>query len=228
MKNLLFLLTFIPLIGISQNKKELISTVNRLKNDSANLQLQMKNVVYEKNKKINERSQRIKELYSNELELKKTNKSYKNEIEILKIKFENQKILSDSLNEKVQLLYDSLNNNFSEFEFLLIELNREESESFNIDYLAEYAIVLKIGNSIIDIYTEFGQGEGDNNSVYISTSVPSQIIYSLEKTNIDEVLVNQLLFFNGEERTIWIKKYKRSQLKLKDDWDLINCEGDCN
>ena len=162
MKNLLFLLTFIPLIGISQNKKELISTVNRLKNDSANLQLQMKNVVYEKNKKINERSQRIKELYSNELELKKTIKSYKNEIEILKIKFENQKILSDSLNEKVQLLYDSLNNNFSEFEFLLIELNREESESFNIDYLAEYAIVLKIGNSIIDIYTEFGQGEGDN------------------------------------------------------------------
>ena len=114
MKNLLFLLTFIPLIGISQNKKELISTVNRLKNDSANLQLQMKNVVYEKNKKINERSQRIKELYTNSLELKKTNKSNKNEIDILKIKVKELKYENDSLDFTIKALA-KLNSNEEEF-----------------------------------------------------------------------------------------------------------------
>ena len=44
MKRLLvFVFTFIVTCGFSQNKKELIYTINKLKSDSANLQLKVKN-----------------------------------------------------------------------------------------------------------------------------------------------------------------------------------------
>ena len=100
MKKLLVLIFLIPIIGFSQNKKELYATIQRMQNDSINLELlvdRKNKEIKENNEKIDKGIKRIEELYTNSFELKKTNKSYKNEIDTLKIKFENQKNSIDSL-----------------------------------------------------------------------------------------------------------------------------------
>ena len=227
MKKLLFLL-MMPILCFGQNKKELNAIIQRLKNDSVNLELlvgKKNNEIKENLKTIDEVNNRIDELYNNSLKIEKINESYKNEINFLNIKVESQKNSLDSLINNVQLLKDSFTNKLSELNFLLVELNRYDSPATSIEYTGDYLIILKTENTIIDVFKAYGQAESDFKDVFIRTSIPSEVNYSIEEININKVLVNNFLFINGEERTVWIKKYERNNNGF---WHNTACEGDCN
>ena len=101
MKKFIVFIFLIPIIGFSQNKKELNAIIQRLKNDSVNFELligKKNNEIKENIKKIDEGNNRIDELYNNSLKIEKINESYKNEINALNIKVESQKNSIDSLN----------------------------------------------------------------------------------------------------------------------------------
>ena len=62
MKKLIVFIFLIPIIGFTQNKKELNAIIQRLKNDSVNLELlvdKKNNVIKENIKKIDEGNNRI-------------------------------------------------------------------------------------------------------------------------------------------------------------------------
>ena len=228
MKRLLVFVFLIPIIGFSQNKKELNAIIQRLKNDSVNFELligKKNNEIKENIKKIDEGNNRIDELYNNSLKIEKINESYKNEINALNIKVESQKNSIDSLINNVQLLKDSFTNKLSELNFLLVELERGESPATSIEYMGNYLIILKTENTVIDVFKAYGQAESEFGSVFIRTSFPSQELYSIEEININKVLVSNFIFIDGEERTVWIKKYERNNNNF---WHNTSCEGDCN
>jgi len=217
MKKLLFLLFLIPIAGVSQNKKALIATVNRLKSDSVNLQSKIKNKVEEI--KINE-----------------------NNIKLLKQK--NEKLISDLniantlLNDTISHFYrqgglnivynsldyvalfgsihwDSIVRKDGDNQELLITLKEEPFSGYLLKNYEDGQ--LKVKKSYVDgkldgimlLYYEDGQLE-------LKASIVDGKLDGISLLyNEDGQLQNKMSFVDGKQDGIALVYYENGQLKFK-------------
>ena len=117
----------------------------------------------------------------------------------------------------------------SDLQFNLIVSNEREAPATSINFLADYKIELKEGNSIIAVFEDSGEGflSDEKDFVSISTAVPSERTYSFEKKEVDEIIVIKHFFFSDMDidEDTWRKTYKKD---LNNNWKLINCKGNCD
>lgn len=145
MKQLIFLLFLIPLLGFSQNKKTLIATVNRLKSDSTILHDKLKIKSEEINNKniLNENLKKnLKTVNQDLLELVKEYNISKNK----NIKLQK---LNDDLNLTNDVLYDTIN--------LLIKENDslKQDSKFKVHYNLKFNKISEEGCDsifLVDFY----------------------------------------------------------------------------
>lgn len=91
----------------------------------------------------------------------------------------------------------------------------------------ETKLIFSINDVVIDEYLEFGdvmiEKDEDGNVHAFFASDISQKTISTEIVNSNKILVKNLLFFDGEERELWVREY----MKVNGAWKFVKCEGEC-
>jgi hypothetical protein len=92
---------------------------------------------------------------------------------------------------------------------------------------SETELIFKIDGAKVDSFQEFGAveietDENENVHAYYASDL-SQNTISSEIIDGNTILLSKVLFFDGEERSIWSRTYTKSNGK----WELSKCEGEC-
>ena len=92
---------------------------------------------------------------------------------------------------------------------------------------SEIELIFSVEGTQVDSFKEFGQidienVEDGNLTAYFASDL-SQVTISTEIINDKKNLVTKLLFFDGEERIIWVRTYINSNGQ----WLMSKCTGEC-
>ena len=92
---------------------------------------------------------------------------------------------------------------------------------------SETELIFNIDGATEDSFNEFGAAEietdeNGNIHAYYASDL-SQNTISSEIIDGNTILLSKVLFFDGEERSIWSRTYTKSNGK----WDMSKCEGEC-
>jgi hypothetical protein len=92
---------------------------------------------------------------------------------------------------------------------------------------SETELIFNIDGAKVDSFKEFGTveietDENGNVHAYYASDL-SQNTISSEIIDGNTILLSKVLFFDGEERSIWSRTYTKSNGK----WDKSKCEGEC-
>jgi len=111
-------------------------------------------------------------------------------------------------------------------EFNLISSNKSQSAVTRIPFIADYKIELLIGNTIIDVFEDFGYAyiSDDKTYIEISTDAGSNRSYWFELDEFGQLIVTKHYAFSDMDmdEDTWIKTYKNIN-----NWKLISCKGEC-
>lgn len=92
---------------------------------------------------------------------------------------------------------------------------------------SETELIFSIDGKQIDNFYEFGvveilKDKNGNFGAYYASDM-SQVTINSEIIDDANIILNKTLFFEGEERAIWTRKYGKSN----NSWKLSKCEGEC-
>lgn len=92
---------------------------------------------------------------------------------------------------------------------------------------SETELIFSIDGKQIDSFYEFGvvellKDKNGNFGAYYASDM-SQVTINSEIIDDANIILSKTLFFEGEERAIWTRKY----VKSNNSWNLSKCEGEC-
>jgi hypothetical protein len=190
-KKLIVFIFLIPIIGFSQNKKELIATVNRLKTDSTKL----KETVDKKVDDINNLLESIDKLKSSKINLENNLKATNQDL--LSLKNEHNISINENVNLQNKVAELTTLSNLQNDSLMLLkkEINNLKNNLFEVDMGIKY--VSKSSKN------EYPVSEDCDSIFFVDFKIHNKVVFSEEvcgnKWNYDESLQFGCLLFQGEE-----------------------------
>ena len=183
-------------------------------------------LIKKKSATISEKTNTIKSLNTKNMELMEELKKIRLSINAMEIE-----------NKRIKKSLDSLKSiNSSEFFFVTIMNNKQESPATNVSFLADYEIKLYCGDAIITVFNDSGEGwlPEEKDAFYLNTGAGGERTYSFEIISEKEVTVKREFMISGNLVENWEKIYRldANQWNLKSElfecWDfngnLIKCD----
>jgi hypothetical protein len=111
--------------------------------------------------------------------------------------------------------------------FIVKDLKGNTLQGGTLGNNSETELIFSIDGKQIDSFYEFGvveiaKDDNGNFGAYYSSDM-SQVTINSEIINDKHIILSKTLFFDGENRTIWTRKYNKS----RGSWELSKCEGEC-
>ena len=232
MKKILLALTLLSNVCFGQNKKEQIEILGNRVDSLKSICFETRNKLVAANKIIDSSKVKINELSSQcrRLEDEKENISQENILlqeknAELQSKLQSVERNLTVTNDTISLLRNKVNK-MSYPEFNLISSNKRQSPVTRIPFIADYKIELLIGNTIIDVFEDFGYAyiSDDKTYIEISTDAGSNRSYWFELDEFGQLIVTKHYSFSDMDidEDTWRKTYKNIN-----NWKLISCKGVC-